>query len=137
MTEANLTDRLPQRKNRLDDGRSDGLEAFCARSQTVFGHRRAILPTYDALASYEAAGKIHHVLRVMNRARIWPMATPATGRVGVCICTSGPAATNLVTGLATALMDSVPVVAVTGQVPTNLLGTDAFQESDVVGVTQR
>lgn len=60
----------------------------------------------------------------------------ATGRVGVCICTSGPAATDLVTGLATALMDSVPVVAVTGQVPTNLLGTDAFQESDVVGVTQ-
>jgi acetolactate synthase-1/2/3 large subunit len=59
----------------------------------------------------------------------------ATGKVGVCIATSGPGATNLVTGLATAQMDSVPVVAITGQVPTNLLGTDAFQESDVVGVT--
>jgi thiamine pyrophosphate-dependent acetolactate synthase large subunit-like protein len=58
------------------------------------------------------------------------------GEVGVCIATSGPAATNLVTGLATAQMDSVPIVAITGQVPTNLLGTDAFQESDVVGVTQ-
>jgi acetolactate synthase-1/2/3 large subunit len=59
----------------------------------------------------------------------------ATGEVGVCIATSGPGATNLVTGLATAQMDSVPIVAITGQVPTNLLGTDAFQESDVVGVT--
>ena len=105
----------------------------------VFGHPGgAILPTYDALSPYEASGKIHHVL-VRHEQCAAHMAdgyARATGRVGVCMATSGPGATNLVTGLATALMDSVPVVAITGQVPTNLLGTDAFQESDVVGVTQ-
>lgn len=105
----------------------------------IFGHPGgAILPTYDALAPYEASGKIHHVL-VRHEQCAAHMAdgyARATGRVGVCIATSGPGATNLVTGLATALMDSVPIVAITGQVPTNLLGTDAFQESDVVGVTQ-
>jgi acetolactate synthase-1/2/3 large subunit len=96
------------------------------------------LPTYDMLAPYEAEGKIHPVL-VRHEQCAAHMAdgyARATGRVGVCVATSGPGATNLVTGLATALMDSVPVVAITGQVPTNLLGTDAFQESDVVGVTQ-
>ncbi len=104
----------------------------------IFGHPGgAILPTYDALAKYEAEGKIHHVL-VRHEQCAAHMAdgyARATGRVGVCIATSGPGATNLVTGLATAQMDSVPMVAITGQVPTNLLGTDAFQESDVVGVT--
>jgi acetolactate synthase-1/2/3 large subunit len=105
----------------------------------VFGHPGgAILPTYDALAPYEAEGKIHHVL-VRHEQCAGHMAdgyARATGRVGVCIVTSGPGATNLVTGLATAQMDSVPMVAITGQVPTSLLGTDAFQEADVVGVTQ-
>jgi acetolactate synthase-1/2/3 large subunit len=104
----------------------------------VFGHPGgAILPTYDALSPYEADGQIHHVL-VRHEQCAAHMAdgyARATGKVGVCIATSGPGATNLVTGLATALMDSVPIVAITGQVPTNLLGTDAFQESDVVGVT--
>jgi acetolactate synthase-1/2/3 large subunit len=104
----------------------------------VFGHPGgAILPTYDALSPYEADGRIHHVL-VRHEQCAAHMAdgyARATGRVGVCIATSGPGATNLVTGLATAQMDSVPLVAITGQVPTNLLGTDAFQESDVVGVT--
>ncbi len=98
----------------------------------------AILPTYDALSEYEAEGKIHHVL-VRHEQCAAHMAdgyARATGRVGVCIATSGPGATNLVTGLATAQMDSIPMVAITGQVPTNLLGTDAFQEADVVGVTQ-
>ena len=106
---------------------------------TVFGHPGgAILPTYDALSKYEAEGKIHHVL-VRHEQCAGHMAdgyARSTGKVGVCIVTSGPGATNLVTGLATAQMDSVPMVAITGQVPTNLLGTDAFQESDVVGVTQ-
>src|SRR5881409_675379 len=59
----------------------------------------------------------------------------ASGRVGVCMATSGPGATNLVTGLADAYMDSVPIVAITGQVPTNLIGTDAFQEADNTGIT--
>jgi len=60
----------------------------------------------------------------------------ATGKVGVCIATSGPGATNLVTGLATAFMDSIPLVAITGQVKTNLIGSDAFQEADVTGITR-
>ncbi len=106
---------------------------------TIFGHPGgAILPTYDALGEYEADGRIHHVL-VRHEQCAAHMAdgyARATGRVGVCIATSGPGATNLVTGLATAQMDSIPMVAITGQVPTSLLGTDAFQESDVVGVTQ-
>ncbi len=105
----------------------------------LFGHPGgAILPAYDALAPYEANGFLHHVL-VRHEQCAAHMAdgyARATGEVGVCVATSGPGATNLVTGLATAQMDSVPVVAITGQVPTFLLGTDAFQESDIVGVTQ-
>ena len=60
----------------------------------------------------------------------------ATGRAGVCVATSGPGATNLVTGLATAHMDSTPVVAITGQVPRAMIGRDAFQETDIIGITQ-
>ena len=60
----------------------------------------------------------------------------STGKVGVCLVTSGPGATNLVTGIATANYDSVPLVCVTGQVPTNLIGNDAFQEVDIVGITR-
>ncbi|MDI6784485.1 MAG: thiamine pyrophosphate-binding protein, partial [bacterium] len=60
----------------------------------------------------------------------------ATGKVGVCLATSGPGATNLVTGIATAYMDSVPMVALTGQVPTPLIGNDAFQEADITGITR-
>ena len=105
----------------------------------VFGHPGgAILPAYDALSGYEKSGQLHHVL-VRHEQCAAHMAdgyARVTGKVGVCVATSGPGATNLVTGLATAQMDSIPVVAVTGQVPTDLLGTDAFQESDVVGVTQ-
>src|SRR6266568_4873581 len=59
----------------------------------------------------------------------------ATGKVGVCIATSGPGATNLVTGIATSYLDSSPVVAITGQVPSHLIGTDAFQEADVFGLS--
>lgn len=102
--------------------------------EVVFGlPGGAILPTYDALPAYP----IRHIL-VRHEQCAAHMAdgyARATGRVGVCIATSGPGATNLVTGLATAMMDSVPVVAVTGQVPTSLLGNDAFQETDVTGVT--
>jgi len=105
----------------------------------IFGHPGgAILPTYDALSEYEADGRIHHVL-VRHEQCAAHMAdgyARVTGKVGTCIATSGPGATNLVTGLATAQMDSIPMVAITGQVPSNLLGTDAFQESDVFGVTQ-
>ena len=95
----------------------------------------AILPTYDAMSKYH--DKIHHVL-VRHEQGASHMAdgyARATGRVGVCIATSGPGATNLVTGLATAMMDSSPIVAITGQVPLDAIGSDAFQETDVTGVT--
>jgi acetolactate synthase-1/2/3 large subunit len=95
----------------------------------------AVLPLYDALAKYEYP--IHHVL-VTHEQGASHMAdgyARATGRVGVCVATSGPGATNLITGLATANMDSSPVVAITGQVPTSLLGRDGFQEADVQGVS--
>lgn len=101
----------------------------------IFGYPGgAILPTYDAMTKYP---QIHHVL-VRHEQGASHMAdgyARATGKVGVCIATSGPGATNLVTGLATAMMDSVPVVAITGQVPRGAIGTDAFQETDVTGVT--
>lgn len=100
----------------------------------VFGYPGgAILPLYDAL--YDAP--IRHILPVHEQgaAHMADGYARATGKVGVCIATSGPGATNLVTGLATAFMDSVPVVAITGQVSTSLIGRDAFQEVDITGIT--
>ncbi len=100
----------------------------------VFGYPGgAILPAYDAMLQYP----IHHVL-VRHEQGASHMAdgySRASGRVGVCVGTSGPGATNMVTGLATAMMDSVPMVAITGQVGTKVIGSDAFQETDVTGVT--
>ena len=93
----------------------------------------AILPAYDPLRS----SSLRHVL-VRHEQGAGHAAEGyawATGRTGVCIATSGPGATNLVTALADAYMDSVPVVAITGQVPTAMIGTDAFQESDITGIT--
>jgi len=101
----------------------------------VFGYPGgAILPTYDAMVQYDG---IHHVL-VRHEQGASHMAdgyARATGKVGVCIATSGPGATNLTTGLATAMLDSSPIVAITGQVGSKAIGTDAFQETDVVGVS--
>ena len=94
----------------------------------------AILPTYDAMTQYP---NIHHVL-VRHEQGATHMAdgyARATGKVGVAIGTSGPGATNMVTGLATAMMDSSPIVCITGQVGTSVIGSDAFQEVDVTGVT--
>ena len=94
----------------------------------------AILPTYDAMTKYP---QIHHVL-VRHEQGASHMAdgyARATGKVGVAIATSGPGATNLVTGMATAMMDSAPVVCITGQVPRAAIGSDAFQETDVTGVS--
>ncbi|MER6407569.1 acetolactate synthase large subunit [Streptomyces viridosporus] len=102
---------------------------------TVFGiPGGAILPAYDALAD---STRLRHVL-VRHEQAAGHAATgyaQATGRVGVCMATSGPGATNLVTPIADAHLDSVPVVAITGQVPADLLGKNAFQEVDIVGVT--
>ena len=102
--------------------------------ETVFGYPGgAILPTYDAMLDYP----IHHVL-VRHEQGATHMAdgfARASGQVGVAIATSGPGATNMVTGIATAMLDSSPIVCITGQVGSRLIGTDAFQETDVTGVT--
>jgi len=95
----------------------------------------AVLPIYDALYDFEG---LRHVL-VRQEAAAGHAAegySRTTGKVGVCLVTSGPAATNLVTALQDALMDSIPIVAFTGQVPTHLIGNDAFQEADNVGITR-
>ncbi len=100
----------------------------------VFGYPGgAILPTYDAMMKY----KTHHVL-VRHEQGATHMAdgyARAGGGVGVAIATSGPGATNMVTGIATAMMDSSPIVCITGQVGSKLLGSDAFQETDITGIT--
>ncbi|WP_410870000.1 acetolactate synthase large subunit [Nocardia sp. A7] len=102
---------------------------------TVFGiPGGAVLPVYDPLFDSE---KVRHVL-VRHEQGAGHAATgyaQASGKVGVCMATSGPGATNLVTPLADAQMDSVPIVAITGQVPSSLVGTDAFQEADISGIT--
>ncbi len=103
---------------------------------TVFGFPGgAVLNIYDAL--YKAKGRIRHILtsHEQGAAHAADGYARATGKTGVCIATSGPGATNLVTGIATAYMDSVPMVAITGQVATSLLGKDSFQEVDIAGIT--
>ncbi|AEC01558.1 biosynthetic-type acetolactate synthase large subunit [Parasphaerochaeta coccoides] len=102
---------------------------------TVFGYPGgAVLPLYDALFRY---GKMKHILTTHEQGASHAADGYArsTGKVGVCIATSGPGATNLVTGLATAYMDSSPVVALTGNVAVPLLGRDSFQEVDITGIT--
>ncbi len=101
---------------------------------TVFGYPGgAIMPAYDAMARYP----IHHVLtrHEQGASHMADGYARASGGVGVCIATSGPGATNLVTGIATAMLDSIPMVCITGQVPSPFIGTDAFQETDIQGVT--
>ena len=101
---------------------------------TVFGYPGgAIMPVYDAL--YD--GGVEHLLcRHEQGAAMAAIGyARATGKTGVCIATSGPGATNLITGLADALLDSIPVVAITGQVSAPFIGTDAFQEVDVLGLS--
>ena len=103
---------------------------------TVFGiPGGAILPAYDPMMDSE---QIRHILvrHEQGAGHAAEGYAAATGRVGVCMATSGPGATNLVTPIADALMDSVPMVAITGQVPSAAIGTDAFQEADISGITQ-
>ncbi len=104
--------------------------------ELLFGYPGgAIMPFYDSLTAYPA---LHHVLTRHEQAAAHAADgyARATGKVGVCVATSGPGATNLVTGLATAFMDSTPLVAITGQVASHFIGRDAFQETDIIGVTQ-
>jgi acetolactate synthase-1/2/3 large subunit len=103
--------------------------------EVIFGYPGgAIMPAYDAMLGYPS---IHHVLvrHEQGAAHMADGYARASGRVGVCMATSGPGATNLVTGIATAMLDSSPIVCITGQVPSALLGSDAFQETDITGVT--
>lgn len=104
----------------------------------IFGYPGgAILPIYDALHPVEERGEIKHILVRHEQAAAHAADgyARATGKVGVCFGTSGPGATNLVTGIATAHMDSIPMVVITGQVSRAAIGTDAFQETDIFGIT--
>ncbi|HEY9742108.1 MAG TPA: biosynthetic-type acetolactate synthase large subunit [Coleofasciculaceae cyanobacterium] len=104
----------------------------------IFGYPGgAILPIYDELYQWEATGEIQHILvrHEQGAAHAADGYARATGKVGVCFGTSGPGATNLVTGIATAHMDSIPMVIITGQVPRPVIGSDGFQETDIYGIT--
>ena len=101
----------------------------------IFGYPGgAILPIYDELYRAEERGEVQHILVRHEQAASHAADgyARATGKVGVCFATSGPGATNLVTGIATAHLDSIPMVAITGQVPRAAIGTDAFQEIDIL-----
>jgi acetolactate synthase-1/2/3 large subunit len=103
---------------------------------TIFGYPGgAIMPIYDALYSYQE--EVNHILVRHEQGAVHAAQGYArvSGKVGVCFATSGPGATNLMTGIADAQIDSTPVVCITGQVPAHLLGTDAFQETDVLGIS--
>ena len=105
---------------------------------TIFGYPGGqIMPLYDALYDYTSDGRINHVLTSHEQGATHAADGYArsTGKVGVCFATSGPGATNTVTGIATANIDSSPLVVITGQVPISSLGKDSFQEVDIVGVT--
>src|SRR3954449_7207297 len=134
-----LSGRRLRTLNELQGQRMTGAQITCAAieaegTRIVFGYPGgAVIPLYDAIPS----SNLHHVL---VRFEQWAALAAdgyarVTGEVGVCIATSGPGATNLVTGLANAQLDSVPVVAITGQVGQALIGRDAFQETDITGIT--
>jgi len=129
-------------KNKKGKERISGSEALlrsllCEGVDLIFGYPGgAIMPVYDALYDYQ--DKLHHVLTRHEQGAVHAAQGYArvTGKVGVCFATSGPGATNTVTGIADAMIDSTPLVVITGQVASPLLGSDAFQEIDVVGITQ-
>ena len=103
---------------------------------TIFGYPGgAIMPIYDSLYAYE--DRLKHVLTRHEQGAVHAAQgySRASGKTGVCFATSGPGATNLITGIADAHIDSTPLVCITGQVPSNLLGTAAFQEIDIIGIS--
>jgi acetolactate synthase-1/2/3 large subunit len=103
---------------------------------TIFGYPGGVvIPLFDVL--YDEKGiRLVHVRHEQGAAHAADGYSRATGKTGVCLATSGPGATNLVTGIATAFMDSIPMVAITGQVTSNMIGSDAFQEADITGITR-
>ncbi len=126
-----------KQKARKLSGSAAVLEAFLAEKvDTIFGYPGgAIMPIYDALYDYQE--KLKHILVRHEQGAIHAAQGYArtSGKTGVVFATSGPGATNLVTGLADAMIDSTPLVCITGQVFAHLLGTDAFQETDVINIT--
>src|ERR1700704_1073041 len=118
-------------------GSEIGMKAFLAEGvDTIFGYPGgAIMPIYDALYDYQ--DRLKHILVRHEQGGVHAAQGYArsSGKVGVVFATSGPGATNLVTGLADAMIDSTPLVCITGQVFAHLLGTDAFQETDVINIT--
>lgn len=126
---------IPQRRT----GAYALIDSLCRHGvKHIFGYPGgAILPIYDELYRAEARGELQHILvrHEQGASHAADGYARATGKVGVCFATSGPGATNLVTGIATAHMDSIPMVVVTGQVARAAIGTDAFQETDIFGIT--
>src|SRR5438270_1764772 len=134
----NLEERKKETKTPTSiSGSQAVLQAFLEEGvDTIFGYPGgAIMPIYDALFDYQ--DQLHHILVRHEQGAIHAAQGYArtSGKVGVVFATSGPGATNLVTGLADALIDSTPVVCITGQVFAHLLGTDAFQETDIINIT--
>jgi acetolactate synthase-1/2/3 large subunit len=124
------------RKIRVSGSEALILSLLAEGVDTIFGYPGgAIMPIYDSLYSYQ--DKVNHLLvrHEQGAAHAAQGYARVTGQVGVCFATSGPGATNLITGIADAQIDSTPIVCITGQVPAHLLGTDAFQESDVLGIS--
>jgi acetolactate synthase-1/2/3 large subunit len=121
-------------KQKMPGARAVIESLYCEGVEVLFGYPGGqVLPLYDEL--YDA--NIRHILVRHEQAAAHAADgfARATGKVGVCLATSGPGATNLVTGIATAYMDSIPIVAITGQVPRSLIGNDAFQEANITGIT--
>jgi acetolactate synthase-1/2/3 large subunit len=124
------------RKIRITGAEAMMLSLIHEGVDTIFGYPGgAIMPAYDALMNYP--DKLRHILTRHEQGAVHAAQGYArvTGKVGVCMATSGPGATNLITGIADALIDSTPLVCITGQVSAALLGTDAFQETDVIGIS--
>ncbi|MEI6379549.1 MAG: biosynthetic-type acetolactate synthase large subunit [Cyanobacteriota bacterium ELA615] len=134
-TSQNVSDSTPDRQSGayilLDSLKRHGVKH-------IFGYPGgAILPIYDELYRFQSRGDLTHILVRHEQGAVHAADGYArsTGKVGICMATSGPGATNLVTGIATAQMDSIPMVVITGQVPRSAIGSDAFQETDIYGIT--
>ncbi|NJL02978.1 MAG: biosynthetic-type acetolactate synthase large subunit [Spirulinaceae cyanobacterium SM2_1_0] len=140
-----VSSRVPSKTSSLEQSTARRSGAFALIDslvrhgvQHIFGYPGgAILPIYDELYRAEARGDLQHILvrHEQGASHAADGYARATGQVGVCFGTSGPGATNLVTGIATAHLDSIPMVVVTGQVPRAAIGSDAFQETDIWGIT--
>nr|MDQ3393401.1 thiamine pyrophosphate-binding protein [Bacteroidota bacterium] len=132
----NLEKKAPETTKKITGAEALILSLLEEQVTTIFGYPGgAIMPIYDALYDYQ--DRVQHILVRHEQGAIHAAQGFArvSGRVGVCFATSGPGATNLITGIADAQIDSTPLVCITGQVPSALLGTDAFQETDVLGIS--